>query len=298
MSFSRPPVIPAWAATGDKSSQPSDSDIQTGWPLSSVPPSRQKFNWLLNFLANGVRYLMTRGIADWNTGETYAVGALVIGDDGQLYRSLQNGNSGNMPSSSPTYWDLFQSTASLRAYGLIAATGDVKMSLVTQAGWIVRDGGTIGDASSGASNRANADTLALYSVLWALDATAFPIFTSSGSSSTRGASAAADFAAHKRIQLMDARGGVDRGVNLTGSGMDNGRILGSLQTQEAGIIKIETLTSGTGTPPQTINVPQDGTVSATFVTGDAVSASDQYMRVTTSTNMRMQNTAYYPLIKL
>jgi microcystin-dependent protein len=73
-------------------------------------------------------------------------------------------------------------------------------------GWVLAAGRTIGSAASGATERANADTAALFAILWAEDATAFPITTSAGVASTRGASAAVDFAANKRLPLPDLRG--------------------------------------------------------------------------------------------
>lgn len=68
-------------------------------------------------------------------------------------------------------------------------------------GWIAADGGTIGNPSSGGSSRANADTEALFTLLYnsMLDAQA-PV------SGGRGAGAAADFALNKTITIPDLRG--------------------------------------------------------------------------------------------
>src|SRR5688500_5289623 len=74
-------------------------------------------------------------------------------------------------------------------------------------GWIKANGGTIGNASSGGTTRANADTATLFTLLWEqFSNTILPIFTSAGVASTRGANAAADFAANKRLTIHDARG--------------------------------------------------------------------------------------------
>ncbi|MBN9304130.1 MULTISPECIES: hypothetical protein [unclassified Devosia] len=115
------------------------------------------------------------------------------------------------------------------------AAGDVPTGHVDQyllascpANSIEPNGGTIGDASSGASIRANADTAPLYAAMWALDASVAPILTSSGGASTRGASAAADFAAHKRLTVPDARGYFLRSLD-DGRGVDASRLLGSSQ---------------------------------------------------------------------
>ncbi len=99
------------------------------------------------------------------------------------------------------------------------STGDLKQSYATSStGWVLLNGGTIGDGSSGAT-RANADTSALFTLLWTnLTNTELPILDSAGSGSTRGASAAADFAAHKRLPVPDARGRTVIGLdNMGGS---------------------------------------------------------------------------------
>lgn len=76
-------------------------------------------------------------------------------------------------------------------------------------GWLFADSKTIGDASSGGTARANADAETLFALLWAATAnTELIIQDSSGNPTTRGASAAADFAAHKRMPLPDKRGRV------------------------------------------------------------------------------------------
>lgn len=72
-------------------------------------------------------------------------------------------------------------------------------------GFVRCNGRTIGSAVSGASERANADTSALFAYLWGAD----PNLTVSGG---RGASAAADFAANKMLTLPDCRGRVIAGL--------------------------------------------------------------------------------------
>jgi hypothetical protein len=68
----------------------------------------------------------------------------------------------------------------------------------TVSGWVRANGRTIGDGSSGATERANADTSDLFTVLW--NDTLLSV------SGGRGASAAVDFAASKTITLPDYRG--------------------------------------------------------------------------------------------
>lgn len=68
-------------------------------------------------------------------------------------------------------------------------------------GWVRPNGLTIGNASSGATERANADTSDLFSFLWTNYADSVCAV-----SSGRGSTAAADYAANKTITLPDLRG--------------------------------------------------------------------------------------------
>lgn len=91
-------------------------------------------------------------------------------------------------------------------------TGDVFQSLRSSApsGWIKFDDGTIGDGSSGATTRANVDCEDLYTLIWnGVSDTYAPV------SGGRGANAAADWAAHKPIQLLKACG---RALAVAGAG--------------------------------------------------------------------------------
>lgn len=92
-------------------------------------------------------------------------------------------------------------------------------------GMLACSGKTVGDASSNATARANADMSALFAHLWEIGNTdgSLSILTSGGSGSTYGANAAADFAAHKQIALPDCRGRVTAGKDTMG-GVDAGLI--------------------------------------------------------------------------
>jgi microcystin-dependent protein len=94
----------------------------------------------------------------------------------------------------------------------IFSTGDTKAMYGTGpvSGWVRMNGRTIGSATSGATERANADTNALFLYLWAADAN---LAVSGG----RGASAAADWSANKTIALPDLRGRVLSGLDDMGN---------------------------------------------------------------------------------
>lgn len=98
------------------------------------------------------------------------------------------------------------------------------------SGFVKANGGTIGSASSGASLRANSDTFALFSLLWGeFSNTVLAIQDSAGAAASRGASAAADFAANKRLPVFDLRAEFLRGID-DGRGVDTSRGLGTGQT--------------------------------------------------------------------
>ena len=98
-----------------------------------------------------------------------------------------------------------------------ASTGDAKLTLksVADSGWLLMNDGTIGDASSGATF-ANVTAQALFALIWTnVTATWAPIFTSAGAPTTRGSSAAADWAAHSRLSLTAQLG---RAICISGAG--------------------------------------------------------------------------------
>src|SRR5512144_1448320 len=99
------------------------------------------------------------------------------------------------------------------------STGDVKATykVVADAGWVMMNDGSIGDANSGATTRFNADTWPLFNLLWWHTSDdwcklyAAYTWTPTG----RGASAAADWAAHRHILLPKVLG---RALAACGSG--------------------------------------------------------------------------------
>lgn len=131
-------------------------------------------------------------------------------------------------------------------------TGDAKLTYKTSAdtGWVIFNDGTLGDSSSGGTTRANADTSALFTLLYGL-----PVgLTVSGG---RGANAAADFAAHKTITLPKTLGRA-LAVYGAGSGLTS-RALGDLFSSA------ETITLLTANlPPYT---PVGTVASSSAVTG-------------------------------
>ena len=121
-------------------------------------------------------------------------------------------------------------------------TGDVKLTLKTAAdvGWVMMNDGTMGDASSGGTTRANADTQALFTLLWTVIPNVYcPV------SGGRGADAATDFAAHKTIKLPAS---VGRALAISGVGAGlTARALGQVLGEENHTLAVAEIPTGLGT---------------------------------------------------
>lgn len=112
----------------------------------------------------------------------------------------------------------------------IASTGDFKWRPTTETltGWVKANSLTIGNATSGASQRANADTQALFVYLWTNFSNAHcPV------SGGRGASALSDFTGSKTIGVPDLRARSPFGLDDMGAGTA-GRLLASNVTSGGG----------------------------------------------------------------
>lgn len=159
--------------------------LQNGFQ-SGVAPSA-KYNKVMRQTS-----IMSAAIANL-IGNTLGVSVL---DDGNLASLITNLTSA------------IQQTAAAGAWG----TGDVKLTMksVADPTWVLCNDGSIGDASSAATTRANADTAALFALIWTNVSDTFaPV------SGGRGASAVADFAAHKKITLTKMLG---RALAIAGAG--------------------------------------------------------------------------------
>lgn len=162
----------------------------------------------------------------------------------------------------------------------ILATGDMKTVYDTGvlSGFVRCNGRTIGSATSGATERANADTQALFVHFWGVD-------SSLAVSGGRGASGAADFAANKTLTLPDCRGRVVAGLDdmgnsaagrLTssyfGGGLLSGTVLGNAAGGESATLTLAQLPTGiTASGSNSITVqPSNGIGVITYAGGGFV----------------------------
>lgn len=110
------------------------------------------------------------------------------------------------------------------------STGDIKLTYKTapDTGWIIVNDGSIGNNGSGATTRANADTEALFKLMWNIPACTVQTYTGAASSKT---TAAQDWNANKRLVLPKLLG---RALGIAGSGADlTTRNLGSIIGNES-----------------------------------------------------------------
>lgn len=177
-------------ASGDFSSTVYDS---TGRLVYTTPHN-------VDFLATGSLAASSVTVADVGGYYTGTDAEAVLGEIGASLASL---STGNVP------------TGAVMDYTGLAS--------VPPSGWVLMSGQSIGSVASNATERNNADTSALYSLLWtsALITTGavgkLVIQDSAGTPTVFGASAAADFGtANKRLVLPDCRGRVRLGMDKMG----------------------------------------------------------------------------------
>ncbi|TPM37055.1 hypothetical protein [Mesorhizobium sp. B2-3-2] len=139
-------------------------------------------------------------------------------------------------------------------------TGDIKTAwrASVPSGFVRLNGRTIGQASSGATERANADCQALFLFLWTEDSA---LAVSGG----RGATAAGDWAAAKTIALPDWRGRTPIGMDSMGNAA-SGRVTDAQLGSDS-----DTLGSAGGEAAHTLTTAELASHSHTF-TGDALPA--------------------------
>jgi microcystin-dependent protein len=136
------------------------------------------------------------------------LGTAAQADSTAFIAAVTPGTSGNLLTSNGTSWT---SQTPAAPAGVPTGAGMDFHGATAPSGWILADGRTIGDASSGATNRANTDVQTLYAQFWN-DYANTELAVTGG----RGASAAADWGAHKVIAVPDMRGRVAAGKDNMG----------------------------------------------------------------------------------
>jgi microcystin-dependent protein len=121
-------------------------------------------------------------------------------------------------------YQLISASQETQATQGLATTGDMKTRPTgeTIAGWVIANGTTIGNATSNATQLADPTTQNLFEWHWNnFSNTQCPVFLPNGTATTRGANAAADYAANKAIAVYDKRGKGEIGVDGMGAPVTN-----------------------------------------------------------------------------
>jgi microcystin-dependent protein len=278
MAYIRTP----FASSGDKTAIPNDAQpdgsvsqtegfgvdyqLDPGSDPSALNVPRRGFNEIIYDTQFAIQQIQQKGFplhitAADNGGSAYAyaINSTVRATDGNNYYSLINGNT-DVPPSSNWAQVIYSSTT---APGSIELWG---FSTI-KSGYVWLNGTTIGDGSSGATGRANADTATIFAMLWAdYSNTVLPIQTSAGAASTRGANAAADFAAHKRLPTPDYRGRSFFGKDDMGGASAAGRVTNALSGiagttlgASGGLETVQLTANQNGTHAHTGTTNSDGT---------------------------------------
>lgn len=214
MAISKPTVRASWA----DSATPNSADIKdpdtvtagfvaAGWPLSSTPPARNFFNFVLNYCMNGVRYLCRRSVADWDSAETYSISDVALGSDGQVYQSLIASNINQAPPTTPGAWGPLKNyiTASALASALAGFVTTAALNAALSA--YVTAATLASTLASYVTNSSLASTLAGYATTVSLAATNAAL-ASEAATARNGAGITGGTVAAARLPLIGNLSGV------------------------------------------------------------------------------------------
>lgn len=162
-------------------------------------------------MTSQLAYILQAGIPEWNSLTSYYINSLCQAG-GVIYKSLIDDNLNIDPLNRP-------STASWIPYSTTpTGSGSDYYGTTAPDGWVFANNSTIGSSASGAA-RANDDTKFLFNLLWSVPT--LLVLDSTGAATTKGTSAALDFAANKRLFLPDKRGRVSAMVDVASSGANS-----------------------------------------------------------------------------
>lgn len=182
------------------------------------PPFGQDFNGILKQITQWIQWQAVSSGLPWDSTFSANIGGYPKGGIvqsnvlfGRMWISTADNNTSNPDSTAgtTTNWIVLPGTAQPGA--IVAYSGTVLPAATVSA-----NGLTVGNASSNATNRANADTFWLFSYLWN-NCIICTLYNSSGGIISKGASAAADFAANDAISVVNTNG-----TGLIGADDQNG----------------------------------------------------------------------------
>lgn len=230
--------------------------------ISGAPTAAITYNWPASIGGTWIVQNLTSGGFAVGVQMAGPIGALILIPAGQQIGIWTDGGTNGLQLSNSVYDSngVHFPDGSVQSTSAAGLTGVVQDYIGTTLpiGWVWANGQTIGNGASGATGRANTDTLNLYSLLWNSWANAqAPVSTG------RGVSAAADFAANKTIQLPDFRGNVSVGLDPMGGSGASGRLTIDVNTALPGFLGGNQQQSSMDGPTATTNV--DNATGGIFV---------------------------------
>jgi hypothetical protein len=174
-----------------------------------VPPFGQDMNGILNRTTAWSQWQSAGGVVPYDASFQTAIGgypqgAIVASGTtlGLMWQSSVDNNASNPDTGGAGWWQFGSSTGTIQW----------RPTSENIPGWIIANNSTIGNASSGATQLADASAKNLFVWHWNnFSNTQCPV------SGGRGASGAADFAANKTITILDMRGTGMSGVDTMGN---------------------------------------------------------------------------------
>jgi hypothetical protein len=111
MSIAKTTLSAPWGSGGPSNLADPGGINDTGMPSGAKSIPRRWLNWILNKIDTQARYLLGRGIPDYDSWESYSVGDRMQCNDGVglntykcIVASVGDGTGGNSPVNAPTNW--------------------------------------------------------------------------------------------------------------------------------------------------------------------------------------------------
>lgn len=106
MSITKPTLTKPWASDASANMVDPGGANDTGMPSAAKSIPRRWLNWILNKVDAATRYLVARGIPDWDAAEDYTVGDRIQGSNGRTYKCILASHDNNPTNRGwDTYWE-------------------------------------------------------------------------------------------------------------------------------------------------------------------------------------------------
>lgn len=176
-------------------------------PIASggCPPFGQDFNGILKQITQWNQWQAAGGPVFYDSAMSTSIGGYPKGATlqskvlvGRIWFSTVDNNTTDPDTTSATGWTVLPGTNA-------PGTPIPSLSTTSPPNTVLANGLTIGNASSNATNRANADTYWLFVSIWS-NCASCQLFNSAGGAIAHGASANADFAANNALGTNNLNG--------------------------------------------------------------------------------------------